>query len=308
MRRAEERILASLLRLPYRALPWPAYFNLGFVGGVQIRSAEALVRAAAFRFAWEGREEWARCVRRLRAEVRDARPLAALGTNSLRTAPWDREPLAWGLWWATRGWGDGDVANAMLAATVWPVTGTTVQARVEASLRPHFSQHEWAELFVARFARVAGEGSLSLVRAAKLVGMCSHCPPSVAMQAVRFLTNGWTCARRMGRVPRACVFGCVAEDGLRHYAQCLPLRRAALQAGGELRPFFGVLMPGAADLRQIAVAAEVYNSAAHRRTAEEVADIVMQAGGAATLAAEAVRLARSVAEAMPTARRWRRRL
>lgn len=56
LHRDEERLLASLLRLPFRTLPWPAYFNLHDVGGVQLSSAEALVRAAAFRYAWGSKD------------------------------------------------------------------------------------------------------------------------------------------------------------------------------------------------------------------------------------------------------------
>lgn len=41
--------------MAYRALPRPAYFNLHHVGGYKLRSAEATVRSAVFRFAW-GRE------------------------------------------------------------------------------------------------------------------------------------------------------------------------------------------------------------------------------------------------------------
>lgn len=98
------------------------------------------------------------------------------------------------------------------------------------------------------------------------------------MQVVRFTSIGWTCARRVGRAPRACVFGCAAEDGLRHHAACATLRRAAAQASGADKLSFGVLGPGAAELRQIAVAAEVYNSAAHRHSADEITEMAMRAG------------------------------
>lgn len=74
-----------------------------------------------------------------------------------------------------------------------------------------------------------------------------------------------------------------------------------------MHPVFGLVGPGPADLQQVAMAAEVYNSAAHRRSDDEVADVVFQAGGAATLAAEAARLAQTAAEALPVARSRRRR-
>lgn len=65
--------------------------------------------------------------------------------------------------------------------------------------------------------------------------------------------------------------------------------------------------PGEADLPQIAELAEVYNGASHHRSAEEVAAMALQAGGLATLRAEGVQLAQSVAEAMPSRRGRRRR-
>lgn len=101
--------------------------------------------------------------------------------------------------------------------------------------------------------------------------------------------------------------GAQVYEGTRSVVACGTLQPAALEAGGGLRPLFGLLLPGEADLRQIAVAAEVYSSAANRRSAEEVAATVLQAGGLARLLAEAVQLARSVAEAMPTRRGRRRR-
>lgn len=79
------------------------------------------------------------------------------------------------------------------------------------------------------------------------------------------------------------------------------------RGGGVLRPVFDVLDPGLADLRQVAVAAEVYNSASHRRSAEEVADLAMRPAGVAETAVEAEPLAQSVVEAMPVARPRRRR-
>lgn len=48
MMRREEEIIASLLRVPYRALPWQALFGMGAVGGPELRSAEALARAVHF--------------------------------------------------------------------------------------------------------------------------------------------------------------------------------------------------------------------------------------------------------------------
>lgn len=104
--------------------------------------------------------------------------------------PWDHELVAWGLWHAMCGWGDEEVANATEVAATWPVTGTTMQSRVEAFLRPGFSRTEWATFFDARFSSVSGVGSLAADRAAELVDMCSRSPPSVAMQAVRFLVDG----------------------------------------------------------------------------------------------------------------------
>lgn len=136
---------------------WPAYFGLHHDGRYRLRSADAAVPGAAFRFAWEGRASWAESLRWMRTQVVGARPLASMGTHSLRTAPWDREPLPEGLWQATRWRGDADVAASTLATASWPVPGTALQSRVAADLRPAFSEDDWASWFVARFARVAGE-------------------------------------------------------------------------------------------------------------------------------------------------------
>lgn len=68
--------------------------------------------------------------------------------------------------------------------------------------------------------------------------------------------------------PRACVFGCPAEDSLQHFVECGVLRGAASEAGGEGNPFFGVLADSDLDWAEVARAAEVYNSAARKRNAD----------------------------------------
>lgn len=72
--RMEEKLLASLLRLPYRALPWAACFRLQAIGGLALRSAEAAVRAAEFRYAWACREKAATSVRPMRDFARGRMP------------------------------------------------------------------------------------------------------------------------------------------------------------------------------------------------------------------------------------------
>lgn len=82
---------------------------------------------------------------------------------------------------------------------------------------------------------------LSLERAVELAGMYARSPPSIAMQALRCVANGWACARRMRRLPRACVFGCVGGDALRQDAERRIRQCAALRAGGECAHLFGFL-------------------------------------------------------------------
>lgn len=72
-RRVSAERRSGSLRPCLAALPWAANFNLSVVGGLELRSAEAAVRAASSRFAWEGRDRWARSIRGLSREVADAR-------------------------------------------------------------------------------------------------------------------------------------------------------------------------------------------------------------------------------------------
>lgn len=111
-----------------------------------------------------------------------------------------------------------------------------------------------------------------------------------------------------GPSPAVVRFGCVTEDALRHYAECDVLRRASLHAGVELRPLVGLLALGPADLRQIAVAAEVYNIASHRRSAGHVVELAMATDGSEPVRDEVDRLARSVADVLPARRHRRRRV
>lgn len=74
IRRAKEELLAFLMRVPHRDIPWAAW----------IRSAEALLRAGGFLFAWVAQEEWGPVHRWLRGEVAEARPLAAMNMRSMR--------------------------------------------------------------------------------------------------------------------------------------------------------------------------------------------------------------------------------
>lgn len=152
---------------------------------------------------------------------------------------------------------------------------------------------------MSRFSRIAPVGSLTLSRATEVVASCRMQPAVFAMQGIRYLCNAWTCARRMGRKPRGCVFGCLVEDGIRDCSVCDVLRCGVACAGGPVRPFFGVFGPGDPEWRQLAVAAEVYNSAAHRCHAEDAAAAVLREGGLQMLSGEVARLARAVVEALP---------
>lgn len=60
----------------------------------------------------------------------EARQLAAVGSDSARTPPRDTQPLLWNLQQALSGWGYEAVQVATSVAATWPVTGTTLQARV----------------------------------------------------------------------------------------------------------------------------------------------------------------------------------
>lgn len=121
----------------------------------------------------------------------------------------------------------------------------------------------------------------------------------VAVVGIRLMANGWICARRMGRVPRSCVFGCVEEDPPRHDVECEVLCGAALAADGRWRLSFGILADGEPEWRQDTMAVEVYNAAAHERTDDDFADLAMSAVGRPMLRDEAVRLARTVVDALP---------
>lgn len=48
IRRDEERLLASLMRVPYRSIPWAAWFCMRCAGGPRIKSAESPLARSAF--------------------------------------------------------------------------------------------------------------------------------------------------------------------------------------------------------------------------------------------------------------------
>lgn len=207
LRRAEERILGSLLWLLRRALPWAVYFTLERVGGPKLRSGEVAVRAASFRCAWGGMAGWARCLRQGRRRA----PSCGDGVRQPPGGTMESRAVGVGSLAGHAGMGrrrgrrrDGgccDVAGARDDAPERDGSGAAAELLAG-----------WPTLLAAR---VASAGGRSEDRAAELVEMCSRAAPPVAMQTVRFLCSGWACARRMGRLLWSCALGRVAEDALR---------------------------------------------------------------------------------------------
>lgn len=54
-------------------------------------------------------------------------------------------------------------------------------------------------------------------------------PEPAAIQLVKLLCNAWATSRRMDKLPRSCVLGCLARDCLRHYMSCPVLSIALAQ-------------------------------------------------------------------------------
>lgn len=102
-----------------------------------------------------------------------------------------------------------------------------------------------ARLFTERFSRIAGSGALTVERAEQLGTAIRAQPPAIALQRVKFLCNRHAAPRVQ------------SEDSVHVETACEVLLDAARHAGGEILPCFGVLGPGAANWRAVAVAAKV---------------------------------------------------
>lgn len=88
-------------------------------------------------------------------------------------------------------------------------------------------------------------------------------PTAVAMQGIKLLCNArhWTIAGHMGRLPHACVLGCMAPDCLRHVLRCPVLERALASSLGPRLPDYHLLMDGVLpQWRNVVAVAEVFNN------------------------------------------------
>lgn len=101
-------------------------------------------------------------------KVHEARPLAAVGTSSMRTSPWTHEPIVRHLHSATTGRGSASVEVATLAAATWPVPRTMLQSRLRPPSTLAAVTRSWAGLFHDRSAWV-GVGAINFRRAEELV-------------------------------------------------------------------------------------------------------------------------------------------
>lgn len=179
----------------------------------------------------------------MRARVELVHPLAMAGSRTLHLPPSGFEPLARQALHSLRGWGSPDVEVAVLAAATWRYPGRLSQARVQAALRANFGETDWQALFVSRLSRSAPTAFFTLARAAGEAASCRMQLATMAMQGIRYLCNAWMCARRMGRTPRGCVFGCLVENGIRHYSVCADSLGVVTCARGLVHPPCGVRSP-----------------------------------------------------------------
>lgn len=208
--RVEESALAGLLRVPFPVVAWAAFFNLDKVGAPQLQSAESTASVAQFRFAGRrSRHRWVPALARFRRLVEDARPLESMGKDSVTAPPLRREPLAWYLRRATRGWGS---APAVVSAATLPLLGTTSQSRVESASGPRFEDSGRARVFVGRFSRVVGVGRPPFTKSADIVWPLRGEAVAIAVQGTKRVCSTWTKSRTV-RLPRTCFFfGCLHLD------------------------------------------------------------------------------------------------
>lgn len=169
--------------------------------------------------------------------------------------------------------------------------------------RPEFSVKRWAALFCIRFAHAAGPEGLGAERAVLLPASLCDQPARVAMQWIKFFSNAWTTASRMGQILCACVLGCLVPDCLRHCLVCPVLESALAQSLGPRLPGFGLVSDGVPpQWRQVAVVAEVVNSTGHVRTAAETAALAMTQACRDRMQSAADRVAFRTAEILPRRR------
>lgn len=129
-------------------------------------------------------------------------------------------------------------------------------------------------------------------------------PVAVTMPGSKCLCSAWTTSRRMGRLPRACVFGCLDSDSIVHYLQCPVVRDAVTEACGPILPLFGRMAEGMAPpWRHVAVAAELCCVTSHARSADVIAAMVLAADGPRRIRTAACRVAKTAADLLPGRRR-----